>query len=58
VKAAHQLYSQRLDNLIMPKVDINTPAPDFEIADTNGKSFKLSDQHGKNVLLVFNRGFV
>jgi peroxiredoxin len=42
----------------MPKVDINTPAPDFEIADTNGKSFKLSDQHGKNVLLVFNRGFV
>jgi peroxiredoxin len=42
----------------MPKVEINTPAPDFELRDTSGNSFKLSEQRGKNLLLVFNRGFV
>jgi peroxiredoxin len=42
----------------MSKVAINTPAPDFELADTNGKPVRLSDFRGRNVLLVFNRGFV
>ncbi len=42
----------------MPKVEINTPAPDFELTDSNGTVFRLSSQRGKNLLLVFNRGFV
>jgi peroxiredoxin len=42
----------------MPKVDIDKPAPDFEIDDYTGKTFRLSDQKGSHhVLLVFNRGF-
>jgi peroxiredoxin len=42
----------------MPKVDIDVPAPDFELADFAGKPFRLADQYGiSNVLLVFNRGF-
>jgi peroxiredoxin len=42
----------------MPKVALNTPAPDFELVDYTGKLVRLSDFHGKNVLLVFNRGFI
>jgi peroxiredoxin len=42
----------------MPQVSLNTPAPDFELQDLRGESFRLSDLCGKsNVLLVFNRGF-
>ena len=42
----------------MPKVAIEAEAPDFELADFRGASFRLSDLRGKsNVLLVFNRGF-
>jgi len=34
-------------------------APDFTLADTGGKSVTLSDFKGKkNVVLVFNRGFM
>lgn len=37
---------------------MNTPAPDFELADFHGGLFRLSSVRGlKNVLLVFNRGF-
>ena len=42
----------------MPKVEMNTPAPDFNLEDYKGKSVRLSDFHGKTVLLIFNRGFV
>ncbi len=43
----------------MPKVEINNLAPDFSLADYEGKEFKLSSLRGKkHVLLVFNRGFV
>ena len=43
----------------MSKVAINTPAPDFELADACGKLVRLSDYHSKsNVMLVFNRGFI
>ena len=42
----------------MPKIAINTPAPDFELADYTGKPVRLSDFRGRNVLLVFNRGFM
>ena len=42
----------------MTHVQINTPAPEFELADFDGRVFRLSDLRGqKNVLLVFNRGF-
>jgi peroxiredoxin len=41
------------------QVSLNTPAPDFELADFTGKSVRLSDYRGKtNLLLVFNRGFI
>jgi peroxiredoxin len=42
----------------VPKVDIMAPAPDFELTDFSGATFRLTDQRGRsNVLLVFNRGF-
>jgi peroxiredoxin len=41
----------------MPRISLNTPAPDFELADYTGKPVSLSDLRGRNVLLVFNRGF-
>lgn len=42
----------------MPRVDLNTPAPDFTLQDFNGHNVSLSDFRGKaNILLVFNRGF-
>ena len=42
----------------MPKVQINTPAPDFSLKDFHGQTVQLSTFQGdKNVLLVFNRGF-
>jgi peroxiredoxin len=43
----------------MPKVTINTKAPDFSLEDVEGNLFSLSDAFGKqNVLLIFNRGFI
>ena len=42
----------------MPKVAINTPAPDFALEDAEGHTVRLSDYAGeRHVLLVFNRGF-
>ncbi len=41
----------------MAKVSVNTPAPDFELNDYTGKTVRLSELRGHNVLLVFNRGF-
>ena len=42
----------------MSKVDLDTPAPDFELADFRGAPFRLSDLRGnRHALLVFNRGF-
>jgi peroxiredoxin len=42
----------------MSHIAINSPAPDIELADFQGREFRLSDLRGqKNVLLVFNRGF-
>ncbi len=42
----------------MSKVSLNLPAPDFELIDFTGQSRRLNDMRGRNVLLVFNRGFV
>lgn len=42
----------------MPSVAINSPAPDFELLDYQGKTFRLSNFKGvSNVLVVLNRGF-
>lgn len=43
----------------MPKVTINSPAPDFVLQDYRGNLVSLSHyKEKKNVLLVFNRGFM
>jgi peroxiredoxin len=43
----------------MAQVQIDTPAPDFTLADYQGNPVSLSDFKDKqNVLLVFNRGFM
>lgn len=37
---------------------VSTTAPDFELADAEGRKVKLSDFRGaSHVVLVFNRGF-
>ena len=41
------------------KVELNSPAPNFSLRDIQGNLIELKDYEGeKNVLLVFNRGFV
>jgi peroxiredoxin Q/BCP len=40
----------------MAKVDIGNAAPDFELPGTDGKTFKLSEHRGKNVVLAFYPG--
>ena len=41
------------------KVILNAAAPDFELEDFNGKSFRLNENRGaKNIVLVFNRSFL
>ena len=41
------------------RVQINQPAPDFTLKDANGQQVSLSDfKNKRNILLVFNRGFV
>ena len=43
----------------MPKVQLNTPAPDFALNDFKDEPVQLAEFHGrKNVVLVFNRGFL
>jgi peroxiredoxin len=40
------------------RIDLNRPAPDFELQDLQGHTVRLADFRGaKHVLLVFNRGF-
>ena len=41
------------------RVELNQPAPDFSLTDANGQQVSLSDfKNKRNVLLVFNRGFM
>jgi len=43
----------------MPKITLNTPAPEFTLKDYQGNMVTSSQYLGKqNVLLVFNRGFI
>jgi len=42
----------------MPKVALNTPAPDFTLNDFHGNPVTLTSfRNLKHILLVFNRGF-
>ena len=42
----------------MPRVEMNTLAPDFTLVDFQGNPVRLSDYREKSaVVLVFNRGF-
>lgn len=40
----------------MAKVDVGDVAPDFELPGTGGKTYKLSELRGKNVVLAFYPG--
>ncbi len=43
---------------MIPKIAVNTPAPDFTLDDFLGENVRLSSFKDKsNILLVFNRGF-
>ena len=43
----------------MAKVELHMKAPDFSLMDFMGNEFELSGMQGqKNVLVVFNRGFI
>jgi len=43
----------------MPRVSIDTPAPDFSLENFLGEKVSLSAFKGQsNILLVFNRGFI
>ena len=40
----------------MAKVDVGDMAPDFELPGTGGKTYRLSDYRGRNVVLAFYPG--
>jgi len=40
----------------MSKLTVNAPAPDFTLKDGNGQDWRLSDHHGKVVVLLFYPG--
>jgi peroxiredoxin len=41
------------------RVSLNAIAPEFELEDFSGQTVRLSDyRNKKNVVLVFNRGFM
>jgi thioredoxin-dependent peroxiredoxin len=40
----------------MAKVDIGDPAPDFELPGTGGKTYRLSEYRGRNLVLAFYPG--
>ena len=43
----------------MSTISLNTPAPDFTLADLNGKPVTLSDfKDKKHIVIALNRGFM
>jgi peroxiredoxin Q/BCP len=40
----------------MAKVDVGDAAPDFELAGTGGKTYRLSDYRGRKLVLAFYPG--
>ncbi len=37
---------------------VGKPAPDFALADINGKTYSLSELRGKNIIIFFNEGLM
>lgn len=37
---------------------LNKPAPDFILADKNGRNYSLAELRGKNIILFFNEGLM
>jgi peroxiredoxin len=51
--------AEREEALMPTTPQVGRRAPSFTLTDTSGEKIRLSDYRGqKNVLLVFNRGFV
>src|SRR3954454_21270748 len=40
----------------MAKVDVGDAAPDFELSGTGGRTYRLSDYRGRNLVLAFYPG--
>lgn len=40
----------------MAKPDVGDPAPDFELPGTGGKTYRLADYRGRNLVLAFYPG--
>lgn len=40
----------------MPKLDVGDPAPDFELPGTGGRTYRLGDYAGRNLILAFYPG--
>ncbi len=40
------------------RLEMNMPAPDFELTDTQDRTVRLSDYRGKPVVLALLRGFM
>ena len=52
-------FAKVSEGAFMAKVSISTQAPEFTSQDIHGNAVSLSDfANKKNVLLVFNRGFI
>jgi peroxiredoxin len=52
------MRTEKMEEETMPKVELQTPAPDFELDDFQGRPVRLSGYRGQHqVILVFNRGF-
>jgi hypothetical protein len=46
-------------DIMAKRIEIDAPAPDFELADFSGRSVRLADyRERRHIVLVFNRGFV
>ena len=53
-----QALAERWRYKMSQRVELNAPAPDFELDDLNGNPIQLSSFFGqKNIVLIFNRGF-
>lgn len=55
--ANHHSAPKPADSTIFNSL-LNKPAPDFSLESYDGKTYKLSDLKGKNVLLFFNEGLM
>jgi hypothetical protein len=55
----HPATQYTKDGIMTKRIQLSSPAPDFDLSDFNGNFRSLAEFRGqKNVVLVFNRGFV